>query len=298
MNLRGVFAPIPTPFDSAGAIDHAKLRRAMERWVASPLTGFVVLGSSGEAAFLDEDESEQIIDVTRQAVPRDRPFIVGTGRESTKATVLATKRAATLGADAVLVRTPGFFKAQMTSDVFVRHYRTVADASPVPVLLYNFTAVTGVNLQSAAVEQLAAHPNIAGMKESGNDIAKLADLVAATPPEFAVLAGSGTTFFASLTVGAAGGILALACVFPDECTRIFELMSRRMYDEARALQQQLLPVSKLIGSSHGVAGLKAAMRIAGVDVGVPRAPLIPVPESVVTELKQAFDVHHGASSRH
>src|SRR6185436_18716303 len=145
-----------------------------------------------------EDESDHVIGTAREAVPKDRPLIAGTGRESTQATIHATKRAAALGADAVLVRTPGFFKSQMTNEAFVRHYSAVADASPVPVLLYNFTAVTGVNLLPATVAQLASHPNIVGMKESGGDLAQIAELVTSTPDDFSVLSGSGSTFYASL----------------------------------------------------------------------------------------------------
>src|SRR4029078_11274488 len=160
---------------------------ALAKWVTKPLTGFVVLGSHGEAALMDDFECDQAIVAAREAVPRDRGFIVGTGRESTQAAIKATKRAAEHGADAVLVRTPGFFKSQMTNDVFVRHYSAVADASPVPVLLYNFTAVTGVNLQATAVARVAANPNIVGMKESGGDVSQVADLVSLTPPDFTVL---------------------------------------------------------------------------------------------------------------
>src|SRR5713101_6256255 len=176
MNLAGVFAPIPTPFDEQDRVDTNRLRAALERWIARSLAGFVVLGSNGEAALMDDFESDRVIVAAREAVPRGRPFIVGTGRESTTAAVRAAKRAGEHGADAVLVRTPGFFKTQMTTDVFVRHYTAVADASPVPVLLYNFTAVTGVNLMTAAVSRLAAHPNIIGAKESGSDIKQIADL--------------------------------------------------------------------------------------------------------------------------
>src|SRR4029078_4743638 len=183
----------------------------------------VVLGSNGEAALMDDFESDQAIVAARDVVPPSRRFIVGTGRESTQATIKATKRAAEHGADAVLVRTPGFFKAQMTNDAFVRHYTAAADASPVPVLLYNFTALTGVNLLPAAVARLAPHPNIVGMKESGGDVAQIADLVSGTPDDFAVLAGTMSTFYAALCVGAVRGILAPACVVPDACTRLFEL---------------------------------------------------------------------------
>jgi len=181
MNLAGVFSPIPTPFDDRDRVDTSRLKKALAKWVTKPLSGFVVLGSNGEAALMDDFECDQAIVAAREAIPRDKAFIVGTGRESTQGAIKATKRAAEHGADAVLVRTPGFFKSQMTNDVFVRHYTAVADASPVPVLLYNFTAVTGVNLLPAAVARLATHPNIAGMKESGGDVAQVADLVSLTP---------------------------------------------------------------------------------------------------------------------
>src|SRR5262249_48595974 len=144
MQLAGVLTPIPTPFDSRDEVDAAALRSSLARWLTTPLDGFVILGSNGEAPLVDEDESDRIVSIARETVPRDRAFIVGTGRESTRATVDATRRAAALGADAVLVRTPGFFKTQMSVQAFVRHYTAVADASPIPVLLYNFTAVTGV----------------------------------------------------------------------------------------------------------------------------------------------------------
>ena len=204
MNLRGVFAPIPTPFDCDGRIDLDRLGAACAHWAAGPLDGIVVLGSTGEAALLDEAESDRVLAFARDRWPSGRPFIAGTGRESTRAAIDAARRAASLGADAVLVRTPGFYKSQMTTDAFVRHYTAVADASPVPVLLYNFTAVTGVNLLPAAVSKLSAHPNIVGVKESSGDIAQMTDLVAGTPDGFNVLAGSATTFYASMCIGAAG----------------------------------------------------------------------------------------------
>src|SRR5205823_14568103 len=194
MNLAGVFAPVPTPFDDQDRVDTARLRAVLTKMAARPLDGFVILGSNGEAVFMDDFESDQVIVAARDAVPRTKGFIVGTGRESTQAAVKATRRAAEHGADAVLVRTPGFFKNQMTIDAFVKHYLAVADASPVPVLLYNFTALTGVNLLPAAVHQLATHPNIVGMKESGGDIAQIAELVSGTPDNFHVLAGTLSTF--------------------------------------------------------------------------------------------------------
>jgi 4-hydroxy-2-oxoglutarate aldolase len=292
MNLSGVLTPIPTPFTDNDEADVDRLRAALTRWVTTPLAGFVVLGSNGEAALLDEDESDHVVAAAREAVPPARAFIVGTGRESTRATILATRRAASLGADAVLVRTPGFFKSQMSTAVFVGHFNAVADAAPVPVLLYNFTAVTGVTLPVEAVAQLAGHPNIVGMKESNGDIPRVADLVSATPSDFKVLAGSAATFHDALRVGASGGILALGSVLPNACVRLFELTKAGRLDEARALQQELIPIAKLLGGTYGVPALKAALNLVGFEVGYPRPPLLPLHEAAISELADALSPFH------
>jgi 4-hydroxy-2-oxoglutarate aldolase len=288
MNLQGVLTPIPTPFDSEGALDLARLDSLLKRLVQTRLTGIVVLGSNGEAPLLDEDESDRIIGAARELVPRDRTFIAGTGRESTRATVAAIRRAAAAGADAVLVRTPGFFKTQMTTEAFVRHYTIAADTSPVPVLLYNFTAVTGVNLPVDAVARLASHPNIAGMKESNGDVVRVAELVATGQPRFKVLVGSAATFYEAIRVGAVGGILALGSVLPDACTQLLEWTVAGRHDDARALQQRLLPAAKLLGSLHGVPALKAALRLIGCDTGAPRSPLLPLDSTVVAQIADAL----------
>jgi len=190
MDFRGVFPPVPTPFQG-DEVDTGALRGNIGKLLETRLRGIVVLGSNGEAPLLDEDESVRVVAAARDVVPADRVLVAGTGRQATRAAALASRRAADAGADAVLVRTPSFFKSDMTAEAFVRYYTTVADASPVPVLLYNYTALTGVTLHAAAVAELSAHQNIVGMKESGNDMALVADYVAAARPPFAVLAGSG-----------------------------------------------------------------------------------------------------------
>ena len=287
MNLSGVLTPIPTPFDDRDFVDLGRLRAALTGWLATPLTGFVILGSNGEAAFLDEDESDLVVAAARDVVPATRTFIVGTGRESTVATIRATARAAALGAEAVLVRTPGFYKAQMTAEVFVRHYTAVADSSPIPVLLYNFTGVTGVSLPVEAVARLATHPNIIGMKESGGDVQRIADLISATPDDFALLAGSPSTLYAALGLGAVGGILALGAVVPDACRRLFDLTKAGRHDEARALQHDLAPLARLL-STTAVPGLKAALALIGCDVGIPRPPLVPLDHATVAQMAEAL----------
>jgi 4-hydroxy-2-oxoglutarate aldolase len=285
----GIFTPIVTPFLSDDTLDEQGLRSNVVRWMATPLTGLVVLGSNGEAPQLDEDETDRVIDIVRAEMPRNRPMIVGTGRESTRATIAATRRAASAGADAALVRTPAFFKAQMTTDVFVRHYVEVADASPIPVLLYNVTMYTGVNLLPDAVARLGTHPNIAGMKESGSDLAQIADFIARTPDDFSVLAGSAATVFAALCVGCDGAILALAQLAPEACVLLQALVREGRLNEARELQSRLIPLARTIGGQHGVPALKAALNLMGYAGGAPRPPLRAVPPQVVDTLRTQLE---------
>jgi 4-hydroxy-2-oxoglutarate aldolase len=285
----GIFTPIVTPFLSDDTLDEQGLRSNVVRWMATPLTGLVVLGSNGEAPQLDEDETDRVIDIVRAEMPRNRPMIVGTGRESTRATIATTRRAASAGADAALVRTPAFFKAQMTTDVFVRHYVEVADASPIPVLLYNVTMYTGVNLLPDAVARLGTHPNIVGMKESGSDLAQIADFIARTPDDFSVLAGSAATVFAALCVGCDGAILALAQLAPEACVLLQALVREGRLNEARELQSRLIPLARTIGGQHGVPALKAALNLMGYAGGAPRPPLRPVAPQVVDTLRTQLE---------
>jgi 4-hydroxy-2-oxoglutarate aldolase len=296
MKVTGIYTPIVTPFDVNDDIDEGALRRNLRRWMQTRLTGIVVLGSNGEAVQLDEAESDRVIAVAREEVPKDRPLIVGTGRESTKATIDASRRAAAAGADAVLVRTPSFFRPQMTDEVFVGHYSRVADACPAPVLLYNVTVFTGVTLSADAVEQLARHPNIIGMKESGGDIAAINELVSRTPPEFTILAGSAMTFFHACVAGCDGAILALASIAPDECVELYELVQALELDAARELQRRLKPLARSIGGQHGVPALKAALDLLGYEGGLPRPPMRPVDDSIVRTLRAQLEALQGASA--
>jgi 4-hydroxy-2-oxoglutarate aldolase len=285
MSFAGIYTPIVTPFDAAGEIDEAALRFNTTRYLATRLTGLVVLGSNGEAAQLDEDESDRAIAVVRDIVPRGRPLLAGTGRESTRATIAATRRAAALGVDAVMVRTPSFYKSQMTSEIFVRHYREVADASPVPILLYNVTMFTGVNLMPDAVATLSEHPNIVGMKESGNDMVQLADTLARVGEGFVVLAGAAPTCYAASALGAHGAVLALAGVVPDLSVELIEQVRAGRHADARDLQRRLVPLARAIGPLYGVPGLKAALDLMGYRGGLPRPPLRPAPPEVLEKIR-------------
>ena len=282
----GIYTPLATPFADDGSLDVRGLARNVEKYLQSPLTGLVVLGSNGEAPQLEEHEADLAIKTVRDAMPKDRPLLAGTGRESTAATIAATERAARLGVDAVLVRTPSFYKGQMTTDAFVKHYTQVADRAPVPVLLYNVTMYTGVNLLPEAIGILSKHPNIVGIKETNSEMVQFGDYLSRAADGFTVLAGSGATYFSALMLGAHGAILAVAGVAPDLCVKIFTAVRDGRIDEARKMNRQLAPLSKLVGATYGVPGLKAALTLLGFDGGLPRPPLQPVGQ-------QAIDVIRG-----
>jgi 4-hydroxy-2-oxoglutarate aldolase len=285
----GIYTPLATPFAADGSLDARALGRNVEKYLRSPLTGLVVLGSNGEAPQLEEHEADLAITTVRGAMPKDRPLLAGTGRESTAATIAATERAAALGVDAVMVRTPSFYKGQMTTDAFVRHYTQVADRSPVPVFLYNVTMYTGVNLPPDVVATLAEHPNIVGLKESGGDIAQIAEYVSRTPDDFSVLAGSATTLVHALCAGCDGAVLALAALVPREVRGLAELVAEGRLEEARALQRRLMPLARAVGAQYGVPGLKAALELMGFAAGAPRPPLMPVSPGIIDTLRAQLD---------
>lgn len=279
-----------TPFDDDGEVDPAAVRSNIARWMTTGLSGVVALGSNGEAPLLDERESDVVIGAAREALAPDRLLLAGTGRESTRATIDASRRAASLGADAVLVRTPSYFKPWMTTEAFVAHYTAVADAVTVPVVLYNYPAVTGVTLTPDTVGRLARHPNIIGIKETTTDAAQIAAFVDVSDGEdFAVLAGSAPGFYAALCLGARGAILAAACAVPRMCIQLFDAFQAGDHAQARELQRRLIPIALAVTSGHGVPGLKAAMELAGYVGGKPRAPLSASSDAARRAIEATFE---------
>ena len=240
MNLTGIFAPLTTPFvDGKVALD--RLAANVARYERHGLAGYLLLGSTGEAALLTQDERLAVLGAARAAIPRQRTLIAGVGMESTADTVRMAVAAAAAGADAALVVTPSYFRAQMTEAALLAHYSAVADASPLPVLLYNVPRFTGVVIPPAAVERLAAHPNVAGLKDSAGDIGWLVDVLARVPATFQVLCGAAGVIQTALAAGAVGGILAIADVLPEPCVALFREHAAGRAAAALALQRRLLP---------------------------------------------------------
>ncbi len=273
--LAGIFPPIPTPFER-DEISFDRLEQNMRRWNQTALSGYVVLGSNGESVFLTHDEKLKLTEAVRKFASIDKLLIAGTGSESIKETISLTNRAADLGADYALIVTPSYYKSEMKHEAFLSYFMKVADAVTVPVILYNVPKFTGVDMQVETVVQLAGHGNIAGIKNSAENIRQLTEFAAAASEEFTVLAGTASVLYSGLTAGASGGILALANIAPAECVRILSLTDAGEHREALALQRRLIPANTAVTSLYGVAGLKAAMDLLGYFGGDPRAPLTPL----------------------
>lgn len=273
INLDGTLLPITTPFTTEEDFDAEGLSRNLAKWNESGISGYVVLGSTGERVNLDEREYLQVIETTRGATPEALTFIVGAGQQSTRGTIKEIKMAADAGAQAVLVITPNYYRSAITQDALVNHYRAIADAAPIPVILYSMPDLTGIKIEPETAARLSEHTNIIGMKDSSNDIEKFAETVRLVTKDFAMMIGNGTVFSETLQAGARGGILAVGCVVPDLCLEIFRAVEAGELDRASTLQQKLTPLARAVTKTYGIGGLKAAMEMAGYVGGTVRRPL-------------------------
>ena len=278
-----------TPFDQAGAIRYDAFERNIEKYAEAGIEGYLVLGSNGESVYLEHSEKLKLIEAARKKVPSSMMLLAGTGVESTPATIHLTKEAADRGADAVLVKNPFYFKSQMTFDVYMAHYTAVADASPIPVIIYNVPVFTGVPLQSKLVIELAKHPNIRGLKDSSGDVKLISEVVWNTDPaKFPVMAGAAATLFPAMVSGARGGIIALACAAPKATLALYRAFAAGDYKKAGEIQRITAPAAGAVTEKHGIAGLKAAMELEGFQPGLPRRPLLPAKPAQRDDLAQIF----------
>ncbi len=274
-DLAGVFAPITTPFDAAsGDVAPQQLKDNVARLFAEGLDGIVVAGSTGEAPLLQDDEHRRVVAWTREMTPEGKWLIAGTGAESTRQAIALTKGAAEAGADAVLVRPPSYFPA-VAARALANYFRAIADASPVPVLVYNIPKYTHVTVPAELLTELATHPRIVGVKDSSGDLKNLAAYREAAP-EWAVFVGSGSLLLPALELECDGGIMAVACYAARLCAELLTAFHAGDRDTASALQNRIGPLDKEIVSKLGPAGVKAAMDAVGLYGGPPRPPLAPL----------------------
>jgi len=284
LNLSGIFPPLPTSFDKDENLLPDKIRHNIEKLSVYGLSGFLILGSNGEQVMLSEKERSEAVAAAREALPKDKLLLAGTGGQSTRETIRLTKAAAAEGADAVLVINPFYFKGLMTHEALVKHYLDVADVSPVPVIVYNMPGNTGIDMTAAMVIEMAAHPNIVGMKESGGNVVKMGEVLRSVRPDFQVLAGGAGFLLPALSMGAVGGILALSNIAPAQAIEIYRLFLAGDMVNARALQHKMIPVNAAVTARWGVPALKAAMDHLGLYGGPSRRPLLPLKNDIMEQL--------------
>ncbi|MCQ4924358.1 4-hydroxy-tetrahydrodipicolinate synthase [Tissierella carlieri] len=289
--FKGIYTPIVTPFDANEQIDYDYMKHNLDIWGKTDLDGIVVLGSNGEFVYLNQEEKLELVKFVKENFNPKKKIIVGTACESTKETIALSEKMAELGADAVLLLPPNYFKGGMKEDILYKYFTDVADAISIPVMIYNMPGNTGINLSSALIAKLSKHSNIVGIKDTSGNIVQISEIVRDTDDDFAVFAGNAGYLLPALAVGARGATLALANIMPEECCRLVSLFKEGKLDEARELQLKLIEINFAVTGKFGVAGLKYALDLLGYKGGQPRRPLVPVSEDtkkVIEELLRKY----------
>jgi 4-hydroxy-2-oxoglutarate aldolase len=282
--FRGIFAALVTPFVGEN-LSIEKFKDNIQKYNASALAGYVVLGSTGECVSLSEEESARLVRTAKEAAAKGKKVVAGTARESTKLTIEFTNAMANLGIDAALVRPPSYYKSKMSRDALKKHYLTLADKSRVPLIIYNIPQNTGISLDSQLIIELSGHSKIVGLKESAGNLSFLGEVVPQVPAGFSYLLGSGNVILPGLVMGACGAILSVANAAPDICLKIYHLFQENKIEAAAKLQRDLIPLNKAIMETYGIPGLKYALDVQGYYGGPCRLPLLPIEENGKAELR-------------
>jgi 4-hydroxy-2-oxoglutarate aldolase len=274
--LKGIIPALATPFETDASVALGRMRENITAYNRTGLSGYLAFGSTGESVLLDRAEFEQVLSVVREAAAPGKILIAGTGVDSTAETISRTEAAAKLGYDYALVCPPCYFKPMINSRVLIEHYTRVADASRIPVLLYSVPQFTGVAIEVDVAARMSEHPNVAGMKDSSGNVDRIGAILAAVPERFQLVTGASTTIYASMTMGAAGAILALANYLPELCVTLYNAIVARDAKAALELQRRLIPPTTRIVGAMGIAGVKYAMDRRGYYGGPVREPLLPL----------------------
>ncbi len=271
--LHGVFVPAPTPFrGETVALD--RLRANVRRWSETPLAGVMLLGSTGEFPLLSESEREAVLVAAREALPRHKVMLAGTGHDSTQLTIRQTRRAAEIGADVAVALTPHYFTDRLgQAAAQVRHYLTVAEAAPIPVMIDHDPANTGIALDPEAVARIAEHPNVCGIVDASGNIPQMAQFIQLTAKSFHVQVGAAAALLPGLSIGASGGVLPLAAIAAREFCEVHGLARAGRWEEAKELAARMMLADRGVSGRHGIGGLKAALDLQGLYGGPCRPPL-------------------------
>ena len=286
LQIKGVMPPMITPFTENGDVDYEMHVRNMERWGKDRLAGYVVLGSNSEAVFLNEEEKLKMVELTAENAPKGRLVVAGTGMDSTRETIALTNKAAGAGAQAALVLTPSYYGGQMGDEAQIAFFTELADHSNIPILIYNVTKFTHVNISAHAVGVLDKHPNIVGMKDSAGDVPQLVKFLDVVSEDFNLMVGTASSWYPALTLGITAGIMALANCAPNPCAEIQEAFEKGDHETARKIYVRMFPVNTAVTATYGVAGLKYACDLIGYEGGCVRSPLLPLKEDEKAKVKE------------
>jgi 4-hydroxy-2-oxoglutarate aldolase len=289
MKLHGIFPPIATPFDHKGELYKTKVQHNVGKWNMTGLAGYVVCGSTGESVMLTTEEKISMWEWVAESAAPGKLLIAGTGVESVQETVALTNRAADLGYQAAMVRTPHYYKNLLNrNEAQLLYFRSVADRTKIPLMIYNWPQATGVDISPEAVVALSEHPNIIAIKESSGSLEKVMQMIREVKPGFQVLVGSAPTLWPSLQAGAVGAVLAFANAAPYATITIWEAHRTREAEAGKDWQARISRAAQLVTTKYGVPGLKHAMDLNGYYGGPPRLPLTPATIEAQREIEAAF----------
>lgn len=287
--FKGIFTPIVTPFDKNEEIDYTKVKHNLDKLGKSNLDGIVVLGSNGEFSYLSHKEKLELVEFVINNFTKEKKIIVGTYCESTRETIELSMEVGKLGADAILVLPSNYYTGSMKDDVLYKYFTDIADASTVPMMLYNMPANTGINLTPSLILKLSKHPNIVGIKDTAGNIVQLSEIVRDVDDDFSVFAGNAGYLLPAFSVGVKGATLALANILPEECCKVVRLLREGNLEEALKLQQSLIEINFLVTGKYGISGLKYAMDLLGFEGGEVRRPLLPLSVEGQVVIKSIID---------
>ncbi len=286
--FKGIFTPLTTPYEE-GHISTDKLRENIEKYDEFNLSGYVVIGSTGESVFLSDKESEELVKTAKKAAASDKTIIAGTAKESTQLTLEFTNRMAERGADAALIRTPSYMKSLMDEEALRTHFLTIADSAKIPIIIYHIPRSTGLTISSKLIADLSKHPKIAGIKDSSGNVAFLGETIPQLHPNFDYLLGAASVILPGLIMGASGGIITLSSIAPSLCLRLYSLYREKKWEEAVKLQLELIPLNKAIIETYGIPATKYALDLIGYNGGPCRPPLRSLEQTGKQDMKMILE---------
>ena len=272
--LKGVLPPMITPFLENGDVDYKGFAANIDKWNHDAMTGYLVIGSNSETVYLNEEEKLRLVELTVRHAAPGKHVMAGTGLESARETIAFTNKCAELGAHSALILTPFYYGGAMTSKALIRYFSTVADHAEIPILIYNVSKFTHVNIQADAVAELSKHPNIVGMKDSNGDVPQLATFLRVADPSFQVMIGTFGAWYPALCLGITAIVSAMANCAPNPIAEVQRLFDAGQMAEARDLWQRWFPVNAAVTGAFGIPGLKYVTDQCGYTGGCVRNPLI------------------------